>query len=233
MIFCKAALKTMCIVKTAMQINLTWLGLCSNVCSHETLCWQVMGRVCVSSFLRCTVRRSVWSFALSSPWWRTRCFSCSTSQLSHQAWRQIAIRLYHRVVTFWMCIQGCSWKLRFGRVVEWSACRWCNINHCFRKRNPMAALGRALCVCWDKSVSFINLSFVFVFVLQNVKHPCLFSWICSDQKPNRGSEEVRGCLASNTLMHLTCPAMLHATQHVKKQINNGEKCIIKQVLYRT
>lgn len=134
---------------------------------------------------------------------------------------------------FWMCIQGCSWKLRFGRVVEWSACRWCNINHCFRKRNPMAALGRALCVCWDKSVSFINLSFVFVFVLQNVKHPCLFSWICSDQKPNRGSEEVRGCLASNTLMHLTCPVMLHATQHVKKQINNGEKCIIKQVLYRT
>lgn len=80
----------------------------------------------------------------------------------------------------------------------------------------MAALGRVLCVVINQWRSH---SLIFVFVLQNVKHPCLFSWICSDQKPNRGSEEVRGCLALNTLVYLTCPAMLH----VKKMIYSGEK----------
>lgn len=126
MIFCKAALKTMCIVKCTMQINLTWLSLCSNICSHEMLCWQVMGRVCVSSFLQCTARKSVWSFPLSSPSWRTRCFSCSTSYFWHHSWNANCNWLYFRIVTyfkflFWMCFQGCSW---FGCVVDWSACRW-------------------------------------------------------------------------------------------------------------
>ncbi len=40
--------------------------------------------------------------------------------------------------------------------------------------------GRTLCVCIRCMIYF---SFMFVLVLQNVKHPCLFSWICSDQEP--------------------------------------------------